>query len=111
MQYKAYIIYIVQIFKEVLNMYFRILEDHLDPVQNITLQELCDQNTRLSILLDLANSADKFTANIYDNGNKNEFKDMNYEELEKLIIEELKESNFMWQIKRLLLLDINNCWK
>lgn len=92
-------------------MYFRILEDNLDPVRNITLRELCDQDTRLSILLDLANSADKFTANIYDNGNKAEFKNMSYEELEKLIIAELKESAFMWQIKRLLLLDINNCWK
>lgn len=92
-------------------MFFRIIEDNMDPVQDITLQELLDQDTRLSILLDLANSADKFTANIYDNGNKNEFKDMNYEKLEKLIIEELKKSNFMWQIKRLLLLDINNCWK
>lgn len=92
-------------------MYFRILEDNLDPVRNITLQELCDQDTRLSILLDLANSADKFVANIYDNGNKAEFKNMSYEELEKLIIAELKESAFMWQIKRLLLLDINNCWK
>lgn len=92
-------------------MYFRILEDNLDPVQDITLQELYDQDTRLSILLDLANSADKFTANIYDNGNKAEFKNMSYEELEKLIIEKLKGSAFMWQIKRLLLLDINNCWK
>lgn len=92
-------------------MYFRILEDNLDPVRNITLQELCDQDTRLSILLDLANSADKFTANIYDNGNKAEFKNMSYDELEKLIIAELKDSAFMWQIKRLLLLDINNCWK
>lgn len=43
-------------------MYFRILEDNLKPIQDITLQELCDQNTRLSILLDLADSADKFTA-------------------------------------------------
>lgn len=43
--------------------------------------------------------------------NKAEFKNMSYEELEKLIIAELKESAFMWQIKRLLLLDINNCWK
>lgn len=40
-----------------------------------------------------------------------EFENISYEELEKLIIEELKESVFMWQIKRLLLLDINNCWK
>ena len=50
------------IIKELLNMYFRILEDNLNPVQDITLQEL-------------------------------------------------KGSAFMWQIKRLLLLDINNCWK
>lgn len=92
-------------------MYFRILEDNLKPIQDITLQELCDQDTRLNILLDLANSADKFTTNIYNNGNKTEFENMPYEELEKLIIEELKESTFMWQIKRLLLLDINNCWK
>ncbi|MBT9657997.1 hypothetical protein [Methanobrevibacter smithii] len=92
-------------------MYFRILEDNLKPIQDITLQELCDQDTRLSILLDLANSADKFTTNIYNNRNKAEFENTSYEELEKLIIEELKESAFMWQIKRLLLLDINNCWK
>lgn len=35
-------------------MYFRILEDNLKPIQDIILQELCDQDTRLSILLDLA---------------------------------------------------------
>lgn len=92
-------------------MYFRILEDNLKPIQDITLQELCDQDTRLNILLDLANSADKFATNIYNNRNKTEFENMPYEELEKLIIEELKEFTFMWQIKRLLLLDINNCWK
>ena len=45
------------------------------------------------------------------NTNYAKFENMSYEELEKLIIEELKESTFMWQIKRLLLLDINNCWK
>lgn len=92
-------------------MFFRIIEDNMNPARNISLQELLDQDTRLSILLDLANSADKFTTNIYNNRNKTEFENMSYEELEKLIIEELKESVFMWQIKRLLLLDINNCWK
>ena len=48
---------------------------------------------------------------IMQDENGTEFENMSYEELEKLIIEELKESAFMWQIKRLLLLDINNCWK